>query len=163
MVHRRSLVQVGWPTQTGLTLRHPKNICCVSAIRYNFEVGLITVMITLKNPRIPELEPIEVEALADTGAVHLCIPEHIRVQLRLEEQDRKEVTLADGTKRMTPYVGPIELRFKNRVGFGGAVVMGDQVLLGAIPMEDMDLVIHPRTKKIDVNPDHPNVGSSLAK
>lgn len=120
-------------------------------------------MVTLKNPRIPDLAPVEVEALADTGAVHLCIPEHIRLQLRLEEQDRKEVTLADGSKRMIPYVGPIEVRFKNRVGFGGAVVMGDQVLLGAIPMEDMDLVIHPKTKMIDVNPDNPNVASSLAK
>ena len=126
-------------------------------------MGLITAMVTLKNPRLPELQSVEVEALADTGAIHLCIPEHIRAQLRLEEQDRKEVTLADGTKRMIPYVGPIEVRFKNRVGFGGAVVMGDQVLFGAIPMEDMDLVIHPKTKKIDVNPDHPNVASSLAK
>jgi hypothetical protein len=42
-------------------------------------------MITLKNPRLPDLEPIEVEALADTGSLHLSIPEHIRLQLRLEE------------------------------------------------------------------------------
>ena len=62
-------------------------------------------MITLKNPRLPDLEAIEVEALADTGSLHLSIPEHIRLQLRLEERDRKEVTLADGSKRMIPYVG----------------------------------------------------------
>ncbi len=123
----------------------------------------MTTMITLKNPRFPELEPVEVEALADTGSVHLCIPEHIRLQLRLEEQDRKEVTLADGSKRMIPYVGPLEIRFKNRLGFGGAIVMGDQVLLGAIPMEDMDLVIHPKTRSIDVNPENPNVARSIAK
>jgi hypothetical protein len=41
-------------------------------------------------------------------------------------------------------VGPIEIRVKNRVGFTGALVMGDQVLLGTIPMEDMDLVILPK-------------------
>jgi clan AA aspartic protease len=120
-------------------------------------------MITLKNPRLPELQPIEVEALADTGSIHLCIPEHIRLQLRLEEYDRKEVTLADGSKRMIPYVGPVEVRFKNRVGFGGAIVMGDQVLLGVIPMEDMDLVIHPKTRKVDVNPENPNIACSIAK
>jgi len=73
------------------------------------------------------------------------------------------VTLADGSKRVIPYVRPVEVRFKNRVGFGGALVMGDQVLLGAIPMEDMDLVIHPKTRKIDVNPDTPNIASSIAK
>ena len=120
-------------------------------------------MITLKNPRLPELQPVEVEALADTGSIHLCIPEHIRLQLRLEEYDRKEVTLADGSKRMIPYVGPVEVRFKNRVGFGGAIVMGDQVLLGVIPMEDMDLVIHPKTRKVDVNPENPNIACSIAK
>lgn len=126
-------------------------------------MGLINTMITLKNPRLPNLEAIEVEALADTGSVHLCIPEHVAVQLKLEEKDRKEVTLADGTKRMIPYVGPIELHFKNRIGFGGAIVMGDQVLLGAIPMEDMDLVLHPKTRTIDVNPENPNIACSIAK
>jgi|SRR6516165_3947143 clan AA aspartic protease len=126
-------------------------------------MGLATAMITLTNPRMPELKPVEVEALADTGSVHLSIREHVRLQLRLEERDRKEVTLADGSKRVIPYVRPVEVRFKNRVGFGGALVMGDQVLLGAIPMEDMDLVIHPKTRKIDVNPDTPNIASSIAK
>src|SRR2546430_8133531 len=46
----------------------------------------------------------------------------------------------------TLFRSPIELRFKNRVGFVGALVMGDQVLLGAIPMEDMDLVIIPSSR-----------------
>lgn len=99
----------------------------------------------------------------DTGAVHLCIPEHVQIQLRLEPIDSKEVTLADGTREIVPYVGPIEVRFKNRVGFVGALVMGDTVLIGAIPMEDMDLVVVPRTRTIDVNPESPNIASSLAK
>ncbi len=60
-------------------------------------------------------------------------------------------------------MGPIEVRFKNRVGFVGALVMGDQVLLGAIPMDDMDLVVIPRTRTIDLNPNSPNVATSLAK
>ena len=119
--------------------------------------------LVLKNPRLADLKPVEVEALADSGALHLCIPEHIQIQLALEAIDAKEVTLADGTKKLVPYVGPIELRFKNRVGFAGALVMGDQVLLGAIPMEDMDLVIVPKTRTLDVNPGSPNIGTSLAK
>jgi len=43
------------------------------------------------------------------------------------------------------------------VGFAGALVMGNQVLLGAIPMEDMDLIIVPKTRALDVNPNSPNV------
>jgi len=109
------------------------------------------------------LDSVNVVALADSGALHLCIPEHVQIQLRLDEIDSKEVTLADGSKKLVPYVGPVELRFKNRVGFAGALVMGDQVLLGAIPMEDMDLVIIPKTRTLDVNPDSPNIATSMAK
>ena len=109
-------------------------------------------MLTLRNPRLPERQPVEVEALADTGAVYLIIPEEIRLQLALEEHDTKDVTLADGSRHKFPYVGPIETRFKNRSAFVGAIVMGDQVLLGAIPMEDMDLVVIPQDRRVDVNP-----------
>ena len=101
--------------------------------------------------------------MADSGALHLCIPEHIQIQLQLEAIDRKEISLADGSKKMVPYVGPVELHFKNRVGFSGALVMGDQVLLGAIPMEDMDLVVIPRTRTLDLNPDSPNMATSIVK
>lgn len=126
-------------------------------------MGLVNGNFVLRNPRLPDLDPVNVVALADSGATHLCIPEHVQVQLQLEEIDSKEVTLADGSKRLVPYVGPIELRFKNRVGFSGALVMGDQVLLGAIQMEDMDLVIIPKTRTLDVNPISPNFASSMAK
>ncbi len=126
-------------------------------------MGLVNTKILLKNPRKPDIEPIEVEALADSGAIHLCIPEHVRIQLKLDEIDKKEVTIADGSKKLVPYVGPIEVRFKNRVGFAGALVMGDQTLLGAIPMEDMDLIIIPLTTSLDVNPSSPNIATSIVK
>jgi clan AA aspartic protease len=119
--------------------------------------------VLLKNPRRPDLQPVEVDALADSGAVHLCIPPHVQIQLELEEITRKEATLADGTRKLVPYVGPVELHFKNRVGFTGALVLGDEVLLGAIPMEDLDLVIIPRTRTLDVNPGSPNIATSIVK
>lgn len=126
-------------------------------------MGLVVGKIVLKNPRKPELEPLEIEVLADSGAVHLCIPSHIQIQLELEEIDRKEVILADGSRKLVPYVGPLEVRFKNRVGFTGALVMGDQALLGVIPMEDMDLVIIPKTMTLDVNPNSPDIATSVVK
>jgi clan AA aspartic protease len=117
----------------------------------------------LKNPRRADLQAVEVDALADSTAVHLCIPAHIQLQLGLEEIARKEATFADGSRKLVPYVGPVELHFKNRVGFTGALVLGDEVLLGAIPMEDMDLIIVPRTRTVDVNPGSPNIGTSVVK
>jgi len=126
-------------------------------------MGLVFAKLVLKNPRQPRLKAVEVSALADSGAVHLCIPEQVRAKLKLEAIDEKVVTLADGSTKSVPYVGPIELRFKNRVGFTGALVMGDQVLVGAIPMEDMDLVVIPKTRTLDVNPQSPNVATTIAK
>ena len=124
---------------------------------------LVRAKLQLKNPRRSDLQPIEVEALVDSGAVHLCIPTHLQIQLALEESAKKEATMADGTKKLVPYVGPVELDFQNRVGFAGALVMGDEVLLGAIPMEDMDLVVIPKTRTLAVNPESPNVATSIVK
>ena len=126
-------------------------------------MGLVNAKIILRNPRVRNLKPLEADALVDSGAVHLCIPEHIQIQLKLEEIDKKEVILADGERKLVPYVGPIEINFKNRIGFAGALVMGDQILLGAIPMEDMDLVVIPEKRILDVNPDSPNIATSIAK
>ena len=126
-------------------------------------MGLVNAKILLRNSEVRNLKPLEVHALVDSGAVHLCIPEHIQIQLKLEEIDKKEVILADGERKIVPYVGPIEINFKNRIGFAGALVMGDQILLGAIPMEDMDQVVLPRKRILDVNPDSPNIATSIAK
>ncbi len=123
----------------------------------------MTEKFNFMNPCLPRLAAVKVDALADSGAVHLCIPERVRARLRLEVIDEKVVTLADGSEKSVPYVGPIEIRFKSRVGFTGALVMGDQVLVGAIPMEDMDLVVIPRTRTLDVNPNSPNIATTIAK
>jgi clan AA aspartic protease len=126
-------------------------------------MGIAYAALTLANPVQRNLASIEAKALADTGAVHLCIPEHIAIQLELTEQEKREVTLADGSRRLIPYVGPIEVKFGNRRCFVGAMVMGDEVLLGAIPMEDMDLVVRPMTREVLINPASPNVPTSMAK
>ena len=55
-----------------------------------------------------------------------------------------------------------DLPFENRIGFTGALVMGEQPLLGAIPMEDMDLVVVPRTRQVIVNPESPDAARSRA-
>ncbi len=125
-------------------------------------MGLTGAKVRLRNPRFPDLEPVEIDALADTGSMHLCIPRWLQRRLQLEESEMKPVTLADGRVARVPYVGPLELRFENRVGFTGALVMGKQPLLGAIPMEDMDLVVVPRTRQVIVNPASPDAAMSRA-
>lgn len=60
-------------------------------------------------------------------------------------------------------MGPIQIRFENRQCLTGAMVLGNEVLLGAIPMEDMDVVINPTRQIITVNPASPNLAISKAK
>ena len=124
-------------------------------------MGLIHTEITLRNPRCPELQPMIVKALVDTGAVTMCVPEHVALQLKLEEVEKREATIADGSKRSVSYVGPLQVFFVNRSSFCGAMVLGDTVLLGAIAMEDMDLVISSKHQRIEVNPDSPNFAQAM--
>jgi clan AA aspartic protease len=125
-------------------------------------MGLVFADVQLTNVRDGSLAPITVHALVDTGAVHLCIPEAIAVQLGLEEIERRQVTIADGTTKAVPYVGPIKVSMGNRSCFTGAMVLGNQALLGAIPMEDMDLVVMPNTRQVVPNPASPNMPASVA-
>ena len=62
-----------------------------------------------------------------------------------------------------PYADSIKIQFDNPIGFVGALVGGDSVLLGAIPMEDMDLVILPFERKLAVNLDRPNITGLIAE
>jgi clan AA aspartic protease len=126
-------------------------------------MGTARAKIKLDNPKLANLKPVEAEALVDTGSLFLCLPEEVRLQLQLEESSKKEVTTADGQRRLCPYVGPVRVQFENRECYVGAVILGDEVLLGAVPMEDMDLVVIPSARKVVPNPLHPNFAAGPAK
>jgi len=126
-------------------------------------MGHVFADIELSNPRKTELSPVKVKALADTGALMLCIPEHIALQLELSTESVREVSVADGRRQSVPYVGPIKVVFGKRFCYVGALVLGDEVLLGAVPMEDMDLVIHPARRELTVDPASPNLPHARVK
>jgi len=126
-------------------------------------MDLIYADIELANPKNGSLNSMTVKALVDTGAITLCIPEHIAIQLQLTEIDKREVTTADERRHVVPYVGPVQISFANRTCFTGALVIGESVLMGAVPMEDMDLVISPSGRTITVNPKSPNIPSAMVK
>ena len=101
-------------------------------------MGFIHANIILSNPSESDLTSVEAVALVDKEALFLCIPEHIAIQLKLKEFEKREVTVADGSKKLCPYVEPVKINFSNRMCLAGALVLGETVLLGAIPIEDMD-------------------------
>jgi hypothetical protein len=94
----------------------------------------------------------------------LTITEHIRKQLGLEKVDEQEAELVDGTVRLLDVVGPVQIRFKNRMSITTAMVIPTgEPLLGAIPMGDMDVIVHPLTEELVVNPENPYIAKKKLK
>jgi clan AA aspartic protease len=102
-------------------------------------------------------------SVVDSGATMLAIPEFVKTQLDLRRIDEIEAELADGSSIKLEVVGPIEVRFENRRTLVEALVVPDstRVLLGAIPMEGMDVLIDPKRERLIVNPDSPEVAKVL--
>lgn len=112
-----------------------------------------------------EIKQITVNALVDSGAYMLTINDDVRNQLDLPLIEKQFATLADETQVEVEVVGPVDVRFENRSTTCRAVVLPNagEVLLGAIPMEDMDVLIHPKEEKLVVNPKHPYVANKYLK
>ncbi len=112
-----------------------------------------------------EIKRIKVKALVDSGAYMLSLNEEIKIQLDLAVLDEQEAELADGTLRKIEIVGPVEVRFENRMTTVNAAVLpsNTEVLLGTIPMEDMDVLIDPKQQKLVVNPAHPYMAKKSLK
>lgn len=111
------------------------------------------------------IRKMKVTALVDSGSVMMAINETVKGQLGLKTKDRRPSLLADGTVTELDVVGPIEIRFKNRFSTTNALVLpgNEEVLLGAIPMEEMDVLIHPNKEQLIVNPEHPNKPQMVLK
>lgn len=115
--------------------------------------------------KIEQIKKITVTALVDSGAYMLAINENVKAQLDLRVIDNQIAQLADGSKIKLDIVGPVEVRFQNRSTTCRAMVLpGDsEILLGAIPMEDLDVVINLREQTMIVNPLSPNFAQKSLK
>jgi len=102
-----------------------------------------------------EVRQMTVQAIVDTGAWTLVINEETREKLGLRDNGTGEATLADGKKGEFPMAGPLEIRWKNRRFTCDALVLPDapDVLLGAIPLEGMDLTVNPKRELVGVHGD----------
>ena len=110
-------------------------------------------------------QSITAPALVDSGATFMCGTEAMAQQLGFDtsEVSAQFVRVADGRQIKVPKIAPVEVAFENRTYVTEALVMGDEALMGVLPMEAMDLQIDPRRQRIIVNPDHPNYPVASAK
>jgi len=124
-------------------------------------MGLIHAEIILKNAwditnarhgiiTEPEIRQTTVTAMVDTGAATLIINEDIRRQLGLSVESTYEAELADGSMQVYGLTEPVQIQWKNRKTSCDAVVIpnASDVLLGAIPLEALDLIINPLKQEL---------------
>jgi len=105
-----------------------------------------------------EIRRMMVNMTVDSGAIMLTINEEIRLALGLSVIDHRPSQLADGTRIELPVAGSVVVQYAGRFCTTNALVLpGDNdPLLGAIPMEEMDLWISPaRNILTPVHPEGP--------
>jgi clan AA aspartic protease len=114
---------------------------------------------------VEDVKKMYVTMLVDTGAYNLCINEVIQEQLQFPIVEKRKAQLANGSIEEYDVVDNVQVRFKNRATTCRAMVLpaDSEPLFGAIPMEDMDLIIHPLKEELLVNPDHPYFAQMTVK
>ncbi len=106
-----------------------------------------------------QIKKVSTRALVDSGAYDLIINQEVQEKLKLRVRGTRLVKLADETIIEVDIVGPVEVRFETRATTVRALVLPDaeEVLLGAIPLEGLDVIIDPLRERLLVNPpEHTN-------
>jgi clan AA aspartic protease len=101
---------------------------------------------------------IEIEALVDTGAINLAIPEEVAEALGVPVVRRRRIRVADGRSFEADVVAGLQVEILGREVTAEAIVLprGATALLGAVQLELLDLVVVPSTGEVVPNPAHPD-------
>jgi|LGVF01.2.fsa_nt_gb predicted aspartyl protease len=105
-----------------------------------------------------EVREIEGEALVDTSATMLTLPEEVVEELGLTKGRFITASYADGSKKRRQIARGINIEVMDREAEVECVVEapGTRILLGQIPLEAMDLIVDPKTGKMMPHPESPD-------
>ena len=133
--------------------------CFMGLVYADIELFNLSDEILCEDGYLPKekIRQMTINAMADSGAIRLAINENIRQQLGLRVRQQLDISLADGTKRRLDVAGPVRLKFRDRDCITDTFVLPEieEPLIGAVPMELMDLVVIPAESKLDYNPKDP--------
>jgi predicted aspartyl protease len=101
-----------------------------------------------------KVRKVKVRALADTGSALLCLHQDTIRALGLGNVKVSRVRTANGDVDRRIY-GPVRITILGRQCFGEIMEIPDKVspLLGYIPLENLDLVVDPKKRKVIPNPE----------
>ena len=103
-----------------------------------------------------EIRRYEADALIDTGAVSSVIPANVVTQLGLLSNRQRVAEYADGRKEIVDLTEPIIFNIMGRETFEGAMVLGDEVIIGQTILEVLDLSVDCNNRRLIPNPAHPD-------
>jgi predicted aspartyl protease len=97
-----------------------------------------------------EVRAVTIGAMPDTGAWTLVINEETRQKLGLDIEGSSDSSLADGTTSNYPIIEAVKIQWNNRSTTLPAIVVANAktALLGALPLEAMDLIVDPVRKQL---------------
>lgn len=124
------------------------------------------VLVKRRYLQLEQVRSVKVTALVDSGSSLLAIPTSVQQQLELEVVGEGDVELANGSVTFDlEIVGPVQVRFQNPRTLVEAIVVpsATEVLLGAIPMQGMDVLVDPKRERLIVNPESPDRARLLLK
>ena len=132
-------------------------------------MGEITVNIELENPgdrdhferghgQESDIRRSNVEAIVDTGAVMLVLPQNVVERLNVSIRRTVVVSYADERKEERPVAGPLTIRIGNRFMSTDCVVGPplSEPLVGQIVMEALDLIADCTNHTLTPRPESPD-------
>ncbi len=105
----------------------------------------------------PEVRQVDLDCLIDSGSVLPFLPQEVVELLGIPGNGNVIIRYADERKEEARKVGPVKITIGNRSGNFDCVVgpPNCEPLIGQIVLEELDLLIDPREKKLVVRPESP--------
>lgn len=116
-------------------------------------------LFVFKQGRIPKkkIRTEEIDAIVDTGAVMMLLPQDLVERLGLEIFDKAIVTLANDQKIELEKAGTLVVTIAGRKMKTGCLVgpPGSEPLVGQLVLEELDLMPDPVKRTLTPRPDSP--------
>ena len=97
-----------------------------------------------------QVRRVRAKGMVDTGATYLVLPKTVAEQLGVPVRGKVAVTSADRRRASRPVVEGVQVELLGRHGLFKAIVepKREDVLIGAIVLEDLDLLVDCRTQTL---------------
>jgi clan AA aspartic protease len=105
---------------------------------------------------VEEIRTYVADALVDAGAVSSVVPPNVMRQLGLEPYGERVAEYADGRNEVVPLTEPITFDIIGRETTEGAMVLGNEVIIGQTVLEVLDLLVDCSNRRVIPNPAHPD-------